>query len=161
MSDIILSNESFQILQQFSLCNTISHKKLEEFPTSCVEQLCDYKLIESHIVGYDIGAGVVPKFSDYSISELGKGYLAGRKSAAEFQSTVKSMADSAFRQAESAKDQADSLSAQVNILEKQLELAKQEADSANRTSEISKRISILSLLVSMSAVVVAVLQLFH
>ena len=104
MPDILLSKESYDILLQFNACASISDEKLEKFSDSCIQQLISYGLIESHIRDYDMRGKVTAIFSEYAITELGKGYLLGRKSNEEFQAYVKSMSESASQQALSAKE---------------------------------------------------------
>lgn len=117
MPDIFLSQESYDILQQFNARSSIPDESLRKYPESCIQQLCDYGLIESHIKDYDESNHFSPVCSDYAITELGKGYLLGRKNDEEFLSSVKSMAESASKQALHAEEIAASSKKQSETAE--------------------------------------------
>lgn len=108
MSDILLSDTAYSILKQFSLSPSIPLEKIQEFPESCIDQLLSFKLIECHITDYDTSSEwIIPKLSDYSITELGHGYLSGRKSTEENDASLNALVSSAISQAESAKNIAE------------------------------------------------------
>lgn len=70
-----LSSDSLNLLKTFSNGLTVHDESL--FDESCIDQLSSNGLIERHIVDYDLTSSDVIKtrFSDYVITEKGKGYL--------------------------------------------------------------------------------------
>lgn len=148
-----LRPESFELLKLISEGLVI--EKSSSAKHSCVDQLEKNGLIESHICSYYLdGSSPIPVYSNYVITEKGKGFLFHLQSEEQSFLALKSIAESAKNQAESASDQ-------VLVMKEQLLFAQEQSISAKKESLESKRISIIAILVSMSAVVVAILQLFH
>lgn len=117
MSNIFLSQESYDVLQHFYAQSCVSKETLRKYSDSCIQQLSSYGLIESHIKDYDESNHFAPVYSDYSITELGKGYLLGRKNDEEFLASVKSMSESASKQALHAEEIAASAKKQSETAE--------------------------------------------
>lgn len=142
MEKILLSHESYEILLKFAQDTCISQEDADQYPSECIEQLSDYELIECHVTGYDTsGDSIFPKFSEYSITELGKGYIAARQNEDETFRSLKSIAESAEEQAKSAKIQADlAIEAAAN--------AQSDAEKARREALFAKIVSVLAVLVA-------------
>lgn len=63
----------------------------------------EYRFIENQIIEYDLsGTSIRPVFSEYQITELGKGYIAGREADANLVRSISEIADSAKTRADSA-----------------------------------------------------------
>lgn len=97
-----LSSDSLNLLKTFSNGLTVHDESL--FDESCIDQLSSNGLIERHIVDYDLTSSDVIKtrFSDYVITEKGKGYLLYCEHNESFQQSVKEIADSAKIQSDIA-----------------------------------------------------------
>lgn len=101
MNNILLSNESYELLKKIHSGAPIdlSHPDCQ----AQVEQLLEYRFIENQIIEYDLsGTSIRPVFSEYQITELGKGYIAGREADANLVRSISEIADSAKTRADSA-----------------------------------------------------------
>lgn len=89
-----ISPESYESLKCFDRGLTVHDASL--FNESCIEQLAANRFVESHISDYDLsGSSPVTVFSDYVITEKGRGYLAYRQYEEEFHNSIKKIAQSA------------------------------------------------------------------
>ena len=90
----IISPESYKLLKCFN--NDLAAHDETLFNEACIQQLLENGFIESHISGYYLdGSSPIPTYSNYAITEKGKGYIAYRKYEEEFRSSVKEIASSA------------------------------------------------------------------
>lgn len=146
-NNILLSDESYRVLQEFASLSPISDSDASKFSEACLEQLQNYGLISSSITDYaESSAGFYPSKSEYSITEKGTGYLALRKSEENNLAMLKSMVDSAEKQANAAVIQAD--------------LAKQAAENAVADAKRARREALFSKILSILALIVAFLSPF-
>lgn len=142
MDDILLSNEAYEILKQFAVSSPLSDSDVSAFPKRCLDQLSEYKLIDSLITGSDPNSPFFrPTAFEFFITEKGLGYLASRQSGQDQYDLLKSMADSAKRQAQSAEQQAA-------LAIQNAEEAKKAARKARNRAIFSDIIAIISLIVS-------------
>ncbi|MCI8592668.1 MAG: hypothetical protein HFI88_10075 [Lachnospiraceae bacterium] len=111
--NIHLSKESLALLKHFADVEEIPSNQSSENP--CFDQLCEYGLIETHIIDYTDDEFPQPIYSPYRIAELGKGYLHTLKSEDEFKKSIRAMANSAENIAKSAKQQSDAATKQADI----------------------------------------------
>lgn len=97
-----LSSDSINLLTAFYNGLTIHDESL--FDESCIDQLVDNGLIESRFISYDFSSddAVSSNFSDYVITEKGKGYMLYLEDNRIFQESVKQIADSAKTQSDLA-----------------------------------------------------------
>lgn len=141
MDNIFLSNESYETLQKLASSSNISNNI---FSDSCIDQLLEYGLIESHVIDYELTSNVInPVFSDYSVTEKGIGYLTMRQTQEENINMFKSMVASAEKQADASKKQAD--------LAQAADHAEAEAKIARRDALFSKILAILAIIVSLAS----------
>lgn len=142
MDDILLSNEAYEILKQFAVSSPLSDSVVNVFPKQCIAQLCEYKLIDSLITDFDPNSPFFrPTAFKFFITEKGLGYLASRQSGQDQYYLLRSMADSAKRQALSAEQQAA-------LAIQSAEEAKKSARQARNRAIFSDIIAIISLIVS-------------
>lgn len=97
-----LSSDSINLLTAFYNGLTIHDESL--FDESCIDQLVDNGLIESRFISYVFSSddAVSSNFSDYVITEKGKGYMLYLEDNRIFQESVKQIADSAKTQSDLA-----------------------------------------------------------
>ena len=146
-NNILLSNESYRVLQEFASLSSISDSDASKFPEACLEQLQNYELISCTITDYaESPAGFYPSKSEYSITEKGIGYLALRKNEENSLNMLKSMVDSAEKQANAAVVQAD--------------LAKQAAESAADDAKRARHEALFSKILAILALIIAFLSPF-
>lgn len=137
MNQILLSADALNALKEFSSHDSITSAQAQKFPSEIIDQLLSNKLIESHIVDYDFSSPFPsPCFSNYSITEFGKGYLFGIARDEEFIAFIKDIADS-------SKSRAD--------------LAFSESKTARKDSIFSKVVSIIAIIISICAIVIPLL----
>lgn len=142
MDNIFLSNESYETLQKLASSSDIPNNI---FSDSCIDQLLEYGLIESHVIDYELTSNVInPVFSDYSVTEKGIGYLTMRQTQEENINMFKSMVASAEKQADASKKQADLAQAAADH-------AEAEAKIARRDALFSKILAILAIIVSLAS----------
>ena len=143
MQNILLSKEAYEILLEFEQFSPMPDQAISHFSEACIDQLCEHGLIESRITDYDTsGSWIAPKYSEYTITEKGKGYLLHRQSEDQTLNTLKSMATSAEEQAKAAKTQAE-------LATKAAEAAEADAKKARGRAAISIVISLLSVLATL------------
>ncbi len=141
MERIWLSDESYAILKDSFSSSSFSPDEIRQFPEPCIDQLLSFKLIQSKIVDYDIsGTNAKPVFSDYSITELGKGYLAGRFHEEEYLRSLQSLSESVQRQA--------------NLAEHSVQAAQYQAADAEKSAKSSRASSWVSAFTAILAVLV-------
>lgn len=132
-----LSSGSYELLKKFDTTGSMPINNTES--DDCIEQLLSHELIDSKIIGYDIsGNAPETEFSDYRITEKGKGYLEYRRQQEEFQNSIKEIALSAESRSASAEKQANAAESQAIAAKSQVEIAKVQAKSAESQAEFSK-----------------------
>ena len=142
---IFLSPESLDLLKHLNTGLTIKFGSNEN--DNCISQLLEHGFIETHITDYSMsGESVIPRFSDYVITETGKAYLVEYEHEILALESLKSMAASAEEQAKSAKVQA--------------ELAIKAAEDAKKDSKIARREALFSKIIAILALIVAFLNPF-
>lgn len=109
MEKILLSNESFKLLQDFASRSPIYDIDVS---SDSIQQLFEYKLIDSSVVECQHLDGeyifnYIPSKCEYFITELGKGYLADYQRNVESLESVKKIAQSSQKIASSAETQAN------------------------------------------------------
>lgn len=157
--DIFLSNESYQLLLAFSERQTLSDEELETWPESCLDQLLDYKMVETNIIGYT--DGLSPVFEDFHITEFGKGYAAAKVFQDKLYDSVSRMAQSAEDIAKEARNQSSAAQSQAKSAIEQVDLAKADAAQAQKTSRKADIQSIISLIIAGLAMVAAWVAIFR
>lgn len=120
MFNPFISPDAYELLKAF-YAGSVTPEQSNE---NCIDQLLKYGFIESHIVDYDTYSYITPVFSDYAITEEGKGYIHLVESNKSHYDDVKRIADSAVEQAD---------------------LAKEESKQAKHEARIAKIISILAI----------------
>lgn len=145
---IYLSPESLELLIQFNNGLTLDANSYPE--DQRIDQLIKHGFINSHIEDYIMsGSSPLAHFSDYSITEDGKAYLAQYEHEIHTMESIRSMAESSEKRSISAEKE-------IAILQEQLKFAKKQAASASKDSLISRRLSIIAILISMAAVIVQI-----
>lgn len=135
-----LSPESFELLKLIS--EGLVVEKSSSVNHSCIEQLEENGLIESHICDYCLdGSSPIPVYSNYAITEKGKGYLSQLQNEEQSFLALKSIAESAKEQAKSAKIQSDL------AVKSSLE-AEGDAKRARRSASFSNVIAVIAVLVA-------------
>lgn len=146
MDDILLSNEAYEILKQFAESSSLSDSDVSAFPEQRLGQLHEYKLIDSRITDFDLTSPYPkPTASEFFITEKGLGYLSSRQSDQDQYNLLKSMADSAKRQALSAEQRAA--------------LAIQNAKAAQKEARISHIHAIISDVLAIIAIIISIIAL--
>ncbi len=101
MGNILLSNESYNLLKEFYSGNNPDLSCPDFQPQ--IDQLVEQGLIESKVIDYDISENFVrPVWSEYQITEFGKGFIVCHEADAELVRSISEIAASAKAQAASA-----------------------------------------------------------
>lgn len=138
MNKILLSDESYETLKKISKLSPVSADNIKQFSDTCIDQLMEYKFIECYISSYDTsGEWVMPRLSDYSITELGNGYIAARKNEVETYNTIKSISDSAKSTAQTAEKHATSAREIAESAKKQAQISETKSKKADIKGWIS------------------------
>ena len=146
MDDILLSDEAYEILKHFATSPSLPDSVVSTFSEQCLDQLFKYKLISSQITDYDLSSPYIrPIASEVFITEKGLGYLSARQNGQEQYNLLKSMADSAKRQALSAEQQAS--------------LAIQNAKDAQKDSRQAHIHAIISDVLAIIAIIISIIAL--
>lgn len=146
MDDILLSDEAYEILKQFAAAPSLPDSVVNKFSEQCLNQLCEYKLINSRITDYDLNSPYFkPTASEFFITEKGLGYLSTRQNSQKQYDLSKSMADSANRQAISAEQQAA--------------LAIQNAERAKKDARIAHIHAVISDILAIIAIIISIIAL--
>lgn len=142
MEKILLSDESYRILQDIERLSPVPAAKACQYSESCMKHLLENGLIEYHATAYDTsGEWMIPTESECIITEKGTAYLVQRRNEEETLNSIKSMAASAEEQANAARIQAElAIQAAAD--------AKTESEKARRDARFSKIISVAALLVA-------------
>lgn len=83
MSNIYLSDETYKVLLQLAKSPI---RDISGLPESSIAYLHDLDFIKCYISEYDTSSGwIIPKFSEYAITEKGLGYICNRQTS-EYQS---------------------------------------------------------------------------
>lgn len=143
----LFSDESYEALKKISKLSPVSADNIKQFSDSCINQLMEYGFIECHITDYDTsGEWVMPRFSEYSITELGNGYIAARKNESETYNTIKSISDSAKSTALTAEKHATSAREIAESAKKQAQISETKSKKADIKGWISIIFSGIALL---------------
>ena len=142
MSNIYLSDETYKVLLQLAKSPI---RDISGLPESSIAYLHDLDFIKCYISEYDTSSDwIIPKFSEYAITEKGLGYICNRQTSEENYRLLKSMADS-------AKEQANAAKAQANLAQTAADHAEVEAKIARRDALFSKVLAILAIIAALAA----------
>lgn len=141
MSNIYLSDETYKVLLQLAKSPI---RDISGLPESSIAYLHDLDFIKCYISEYDTSSDwIIPKFSEYAITEKGLGYICSRQASEENCRLFKSIADSAKKEADAAKAQAD-------LAQVAADHAEAEAKIARRDALFSKVLAIISIIVALA-----------